>query len=247
MPSVRCFSGNMLKIFAAVCMVIDHVGLMFFPQHRIFRVLGRLAFPIFAFMISEGARYTRSRRKYFLTMFSIAAICQVVYYVFDNSLYMCILVTFSLSLVMLFALSEFKKKLFAENSSLLEKLGSGVLFVASVAFCFLLNQLFTIDYGFEGCLLPVFASLTDFRGINVSEGLAKLDNLTFRIAVFGVGLLLTSLSLGGLHIYSLMALIPLLFYSGKRGKYKMKYFFYFFYPLHLVALEGLYMLTYYLR
>ena len=43
-----CFlSGNMLKIIAAISMLIDHIGYMFFPDVIIFRIIGRLAFPIF--------------------------------------------------------------------------------------------------------------------------------------------------------------------------------------------------------
>ena len=247
MSRVRFLSGNMLKIFAAVCMVIDHVGLLFFPRVTAFRIIGRLAFPIFAFMIAEGARYTRSRATYIGTLGALAAICQAVYYLFDHSLYMCILVTFTLSLVMIFALQEFKKRLFDGDASAIEKLIFGFVFALSVLGCFIFNQLFTVDYGFGGCLLPLFASLLDLRGVKVSEGFERLDKIVLRVAVFGVGLVFVSLSLGGLQGYSLLALIPLLLYSGERGKYKMKYFFYLFYPLHLVALEGIYMLLYYLR
>ena len=57
-------SGNALKIIAAITMFIDHMGLMLFPKTLIFRYIGRLAFPIFAFMIAEGCRYTRNRLRY---------------------------------------------------------------------------------------------------------------------------------------------------------------------------------------
>ena len=54
-------SGNALKIIAAISMVIDHVGLMFFPTLKILRIIGRLAYPIFAFMIAEGCYYTKNK------------------------------------------------------------------------------------------------------------------------------------------------------------------------------------------
>ena len=66
--NTKLISGNQLKILAAIFMVIDHVGLMFFPSMIIFRCIGRLSMPIFAFMISEGARYTRNKLKYFLVI-----------------------------------------------------------------------------------------------------------------------------------------------------------------------------------
>ena len=73
-PNFAILNGNTLKIIAAIAMLCDHVGLMFFPQVSIFRIIGRLAFPIFAFMIAEGAHYTKRKARYFLTIFSLAAI-----------------------------------------------------------------------------------------------------------------------------------------------------------------------------
>ena len=59
-------SGNALKIIAAVAMLIDHVGIMFFPTVAIYRIIGRLSFPIFAFMIVEGYFHTKNLKKYVL-------------------------------------------------------------------------------------------------------------------------------------------------------------------------------------
>ena len=66
MTKSHLLSGNALKLIAAAAMVVDHAGLMFFPGNLLPRILGRLAYPIFAFMIAEGSKYTRSRKKYFL-------------------------------------------------------------------------------------------------------------------------------------------------------------------------------------
>ncbi len=244
---VCCLSGNVLKLFAAVCMVIDHVGLMFFPNLVIFRVIGRLAFPIFAFMISEGARYTKNKIRYFIFMFSIAAVCQIVYYFFDNgSLYMCILVTFSLSILLIYALNYMKRAVFSQNINTTERVFSLLLFLFSVTAVYILTLFIEIDYGFNGILIPLFASLLDFRGIEAPECVKKLDCLPVRVASLGFGVLMFSVIKGGIQYFSLLALIPLLLYSGKRGKYKMKYFFYIFYPLHLVLLEAVYIIIYFL-
>ena len=102
-------SGNMLKIIAAGAMFLDHLGLMFFPGNEIFRILGRLAFPIFAFMIAEGSKYTRNRLRYFGQLFGLATVCQAVYFLVDGSLYLSVLFTFSLSLGMIFALQAWKQ------------------------------------------------------------------------------------------------------------------------------------------
>ena len=95
-------SGNQLKLIALVTMTIDHVGMLLFPRLRILRYIGRIAFPIFAYMIAEGCHYTRNRRKYLLSMIFVAALCQVVYFFAMGSLYMSVLVTFSLSIGLIY-------------------------------------------------------------------------------------------------------------------------------------------------
>ena len=70
-------TGNQLKILAMIAMTCDHVGLQLFPQWTFLRIIGRLALPIYAYMIAEGCRYTRDRRKYLLRMVSLAALCQI--------------------------------------------------------------------------------------------------------------------------------------------------------------------------
>ena len=55
-------TGNQLKLIALITMTIDHVGMMLLPQLRILRAIGRIAFPIFAYMIAEGCRHTRNRK-----------------------------------------------------------------------------------------------------------------------------------------------------------------------------------------
>ena len=57
-------NGNTLKIIAAITMLIDHTGFLLFPQSVVLRVIGRLAYPIYAFMIAEGCRHTRNKLRY---------------------------------------------------------------------------------------------------------------------------------------------------------------------------------------
>lgn len=237
-------SGNMLKYIAALSMLLDHIGVIFFPSEMTFRILGRLALPIFAYMIAEGCRYTRNKLRYFLYVFGLAAACQLVYFIYDGDTYMCILVTFSLSILMIYALQFFKKCLFDRNCPVLKTILAGVIFFAMVGGTYALNKFLTIDYGFWGCMLPVFAALlhpTD----NAPVALKAIDHPWVHALMLGVGIVMMVLlgtSVMSVQIYALLALPLLLLYSGKRGKHKMKYFFYIFYPTHLVALEFLYML-----
>lgn len=237
-------SGNILKYIAALSMLLDHIGVIFFPSEPIFRILGRLALPIFAYMIAEGCRYTRNKLRYFLYVFGLAAACQLVYFIYDGDTYMCILVTFSLAILMIYALQFFKKCLFDRYCPIAKTVLAGVIFAATVSGTYALNMFLTIDYGFWGCMLPVFASLLHPTA-NAPDLFKRIDRPWVHALLLGVGIIMMVLlgtSVMSVQIYALLALPLLFLYSGKRGKHKMKYFFYIFYPTHLVALELIYML-----
>ena len=214
-------SGNALKIIAAVTMFIDHMGMLLFPKLLIFRIVGRIAFPIYAFMIAEGCKYTRNPKKYFAHLAGLAAMCQIVYFLFDGSTFMCVLVTFSLSFLVLEALTRLKAAPNVLNAA---------VFAAAVAGVYALNRVLDIDYGFWGCMLPVFAGA--FHG-------TRYDDNRIHVLMLGIGMLPLFMTTSSVQIYALMALPLLLCYSGQRGKWKMKYFFYIFYPVHLVLLQGI--------
>ena len=221
MSTFKGLSGNALKLIAALSMLLDHAGLLLFPGNALLRILGRLAFPIFAFMIAQGCKYTRSRGRYFGQLFGLALACQTVYFLVDGSMYLSVLFTFSLAALMIFALQHCREKPTAFRY---------LLFAAAVAAVFILNQIFTIDYGFWGCMVPLFAALP--LG-------TKYDENPVNVAALGFGLLMLALDSVPLQFWSLAAVPLLLLYSGKRGKRNMKYFFYIFYPAHLAVLQVL--------
>lgn len=238
MKKIGFLSGNALKIIAAVAMLIDHIGLMFFPSLTVLRIIGRLAFPIFAFMIAEGCRYTKNKLRHFLTLAAFALVIQVVYFIAMDSLLMSIFVTFSLSVILIYSLQYFKKCLFDGECTLIKKILSGLLFVGLVFGAYVLNLYLDIDYGFEGVMVPVFACL--FHSDEKSPPLLKkLDTLPINLIPFCLGLLYMAAVGRPINFYMTLSIPVLLLYSGKRGTKKLKYFFYFFYPLHLVALYGI--------
>ena len=266
---LKFLSNNALKIIACITMAIDHIGFMFFPYDMIYREIGRIAFPIFAFLLAEGCKYTKNKLKHFLTLFALTIICQVGYYLFAGDTYLCILVTLCLSQLCIFSLQYFKKSLLNTDAKLYKKLLSACLFVGAIALTAVLCRLFTVEYGFWGCMLPVFASLFDFRNAfpvqpltvdgartslttdktaRIYSFIQKLDNSLTQYLCFALGLVLSVFaSKTGLpQEYALFSLIPIAFYNGKKGKLNLKYFFYLFYPLHLVAIEGVYILLYFL-
>lgn len=235
-----CFlSGNALKIIAAISMFIDHMGLIFFPDAIFLRVIGRLAFPIFAFMIAEGCRYTKNKLRYFLSVFLMGIAYFIVYYLYSGRIYFCILITFSLAIMLIFALAEFKNALFSSKATIQKKLFSFMLFAIALAFVFIMNRFFRIDYGIMGCLTPMFVSIVHSPKEDAPKAFSVIDSLPFQLCGLTVGIVGLFFVYGGVRLYALLALPLLLLYSGKRGRMKMKYFFYVFYPAHLLALEGI--------
>ena len=239
-------SSNALKIIGALFMVCDHVGMLLFPDIRILRMLGRVAFPIFAFLIAEGCRYTKNKLRYFLTVFLCGVVCQLVYYFYGNSLEMCVFITFSLSILNIFSLQLFKNTLFS-SKSLIRKFASAVPFAATLVVTWQLNIIFDIDYGFFGCILPVFAALLHSPKNASVKFFKVMDKLPFCALMTAIGVLLLAFDRGGIQIYALMAIPLLLLYSGKRGRWRMKYFFYIFYPTHLVLIEFIGLIINYIK
>lgn len=207
-------TSNTLKIIAAICMLIDHIGYIFMPQFTLLRIIGRLAFPLFAFMIAEGCRYTKNRLRYFSYMAMFGLLMQCVYFIFTKSMYMNVFITFSFSILLVYTLH-----------ARLEKYSRIVLFISAAASVYVINLYFKIDYGFWGCMLPVFASFYTKPEMHIR-----------RIGVYALGLLFLSNAIGSIQFYCLLAILPLLCYNGKRGNYNLKYFFYIFYPVHLAVL-----------
>lgn len=70
---------NLLKLVAMISMLIDHTGKMFFPQYQIMRIIGRLAFPLFAYCIAVGGVYSKNRLKYLTRILAVGLISQPFY------------------------------------------------------------------------------------------------------------------------------------------------------------------------
>ena len=215
-------SNNQLKIIAMVAMTLDHIGAYLFPQILWLRIVGRLAFPIYAFMIAEGCRHTRNCGRYLGSLAAIAAVCQIVSYVAMGSLYQCIMVTFSLSVGLILLIKHAQAK-----KDLLSWVWVAVGMLTAAFLCHGIPHLlpdtdYAVDYGFVGVMTPVLIYLF-YR---------KLPQLA-ALAACLAGLCLDAWA--G-QIYGFLSLPLLAFYNGTRGTRKLKWFFYFFYPVHLVLI-----------
>ena len=82
-------------------MLIDHIGANFFPQIAILRIIGRIAFPLFAYSVYDGCKYTKKKVKYFLLLLGLGVICAIGYYIYSGDILLNAVVIFALSLVRL--------------------------------------------------------------------------------------------------------------------------------------------------
>lgn len=219
---INRLSGNTLKIIALISMTADHIGVILFPSFLILRAIGRLAFPIFAYMLAEGYRYSKDKKRYFSIIFILASVLQIFYYLFERSLYQSVLVSFSLSIILMYIMDlTFKNRNFF---CLLFLFLFSLYFVSEITVLYWNND-FELDYGFFGVLLPALVYLSD----------RPLRKLFF----FFTGLILLSFRIGGIQWYSVASVILILMYNGEKGKFRMKWFFYIYYPLHLLVIKAI--------
>lgn len=218
-------TNNQLKILAMITMTIDHIGLILFPYNIVLRMIGRLAFPIYAFMIAEGCRHTRSLPRHLGSIAILALVYQVVYWISQRSLYQCILVTFSLSIGLIWL-----GKLALERKSapyrILAILGTlTALFLTEGLPLLLPGTDFCVDYGFVGVMIPVAVYFA--------------QKPAWRLTFCGIGLALLAMNTLWIQWLALLALPLLALYNGQRGKANLKWLFYFYYPAHLLFLYAL--------
>lgn len=203
-------NGTQLKLFAALIMAADHIGAVILPQYIILRIIGRMSFPIFCFMAAEGFYYTSDMKKYMLRLFIAGIITEPVYNLaFTGTfhyMHQNVMFTFFCA-----AAAVYAGKMFPDKFRMLSVIP--FLLMAYIA------ELFNTDYGAFGVSLTwMFYILRDKKFLN--------------IAVSGVLQIAGSI---GIQRYSVFSLIPIALYNGKSGK-KMKYFFYVFYPGHLMII-----------
>lgn len=190
-------------------MTIDHIGAVFFPQVMLLRIIGRIAFPVFAFLLVEGFYHTHDVKKYALRMAGAALISELP---FDLLFYgnvvelrhQNVFFTLCFGICMLY---------------FMEKQYSVVLRGGVVILFFLLADMLRTDYGGWG--LAMILCFFVFREKKWQQFLG--------VAVINI------VCLGYLQIFACLAFLPLSFYNGEEGR-KLGRLFYFFYPVHLIVL-----------
>ena len=207
-----------LKGLAAATMVVDHVGVVLLPQLWLLRCVGRLAFPIYAFFLAQGFRYTKSRAKYLARLAGFALLSEIP---FDYMVYgqafswqgQNVMFTLALALLALACLEK-----------------SGWWMAGAVACCLAAEALRT-DYGSFGVLLPVTFFYLWPRG----KGLWALVFLAMCWLWEFAPIPGTSVPIEALGV---AAALPLALYHGGRGAEGpvVRWGFYAVYPLHMGVL-----------
>ncbi len=199
-----------LKWIAIITMLIDHIGAVLFPYELGYRIIGRIAFPIFCFLIVEGFSHTRDVRRYMVRLGIFALISELPY-----------------------DLAFHGEMVYAEGQNVFFTLLLGVLMMYMMSLCSaiplkamaavsiaVLAEVLNTDYSARGILLIlIYYIFREKRVISLPAG--ALWNFSY--------------GWGMVQCCGVLATPFLAFYNGKRGP-KIKYFFYVFYPAHLLVL-----------
>lgn len=198
-----------LKMIGLVTMLIDHIGMILFPDVILFRIIGRLAFPIFAYVLVEGFCYTKDIHKYMLRLLIFALISEVPFDLATKGKVFSlesqnVMFTLLLGILMLY--------FYLKTRSLVGKCMLLILFLLIAEFC-------RVDYSSMGlAMIWVFYLLRD-------EKLQKTIGITI------INLIL----MGGVQAFGALAMVPISLHNRRQG-IRAKWLFGLFYPLHLLAL-----------
>lgn len=217
-------SQEVLKLIACVTMLIDHIGVALVPELWL-RLVGRIAFPIYCFLLAEGVHYTRNPKRYALRLMVGALLSELPFDLvlagFPTWYYQSVMLTL---LMGFFALELMKK---------CPTLALKALAVVPFA---LLAEWMNTDYGGAGVLLIGLFGITKDMPRKRLIQLAGLAVLCYLMPGISIQVL------PGLRVpvelFGLLAMIPISLYSGRKqtDNRAVQWGFYLFYPVHLTVL-----------
>ena len=222
-------SQEALKLIACITMFIDHFGHAIVPElavpymvelYYVCRIIGRIAFPIYCFLLSEGMRHTRSPLKYIGRLAVGILLAELPFDIlFEGGIsweYQSVMVTLTLGAVMLWCMGKTEKKWLK------------VLFVVPFA---ILAELCKSDYGGWGIvMIAVFALFDRITGQIIGLLLVNLMMNSAAIPLFGLRL--------SVQLFAVLAMIPIGLYGGRKRTHNkaVQWGFYLFYPAHILLL-----------
>ena len=201
---------SILKLIALFTMALDHVGLFLFTEVEILRIIGRLAFPIFAYLIAEGCIHTRNKWKYLLRIIICATAYQIVIFFVGP--------TFTLSVLWSYAAAvgfAILRDWTQRNPGCAPAL---LLYAAAVSLTLLALKTDYLCFSFLLILAFMLIQKPWLKWIAAAVALACVS-LFYQYQCWG-----------------LCALPILMLYNGQRGRLRIGKFMYWFYPLHYLVL-----------
>ena len=239
MESGFSMTSFVLKLIAMVTMVIDHVGDAYFKKTTSVNLIGRIAFPIFAFQISEGYTHTKNLKKYFLRLFLFAFLSQIPFMLF-KSIYMPefvfslnIFFTLFFGMLAIYIYDTIIKSPFElVKNNIIGTFFKYIIAIFPVIVIGFLAEILNFDYGFFGiAIIFIFYAFRNHKVLmSISFALACIINYANIILINGYHYLYVLLCL-----FTILPIVFIVLYNGKQGK-KIKYFLYVFYPVHLLII-----------
>lgn len=216
-----------LKIIACITMFIDHIGYVIFDGSSYFNYIGRIAFPIFAFQISQGYIHTKNVKKYLIRLLIFAIVSQLPFFLFYNVISSGFafntIFTLFLGLICILLYDKVNK----------------VLGIISTIILGIIAEICHFDYGFYGvAIIMLFYIFKNNKSLLISSfiiaTILKYAYNTLLYAPYGTETLLKVLIYYlPLCFCTILSSIFVYFYNGKKGR-DLKYLLYLFYPLHLL-------------
>ena len=206
-------SQEWLKVIACVTMLMDHIGAAFFPWALWWRIVGRMAFPIYCFLLAEGLARTRDMKRYGQRLAFGAVLAEIPFdLLFFGGLtlaHQSVMVTLLIGYFMVLWMRRFPRwKMFA------------------LCICALTAEMLCTDYGALGVMtIGLFVLTRDME-----------HRLLFQI--FGLMVLNWTLNGYWLQMFAVAAIIPIALYNGTKSSHSkaIQRGFYLFYPLHMLVL-----------
>lgn len=216
-----------LKIIACMSMFCDHLGHAVFVNTTFLNFIGRISFPIFCFQIVQGYIHTHDVKKYITRLGLFAFISQIPFMLF----YRVVFDSFAINVI--FTL------LFGLLSILIYNKYNKFVGICSFFLLATIAEVCQFDYGFFGVFIIFMFYLLHNKKIVMSIVFVIAVIIRYLIPVIQNNIPISYLFLRNnismLMYFTCFAIIPILFYNGKKGK-NAKYLFYIFYPLHLLTL-----------
>ena len=240
MNKIKFINSNLLKILAIIFMLLDHLWATIIPGNQWMTNVGRLSFPIFAFLIVEGFTHTSDLNKYIKRLFIFALISEIPFNLIYTGSWIFPFhqnVMFTLLLGLL-CISEMDK---VKNN---KEIKSRIKSILKLVLYLLISIIGFVDYGITGVLtIIVFYIFKDFK----YAWLGQLISLIFLYIVFfkGQSIVINIFDFEyflPLQSIGILSLIPIWLYNGKKGKKNklIQYIFYCFYPVHMLAIYLIY-------